>query len=286
MIWYNYGVFYSCFNNPFLVDYGTFALNIPIIPIDGSPHPKRISWYTSDPLPAAISVTYGNYFSMLTTPSGSPQLFEPHHTIMSYSSFSGRTKRGYCSMLHGGQICYKTLRLYCSKYSINKIYYYCRGPDIMCSYLRAWFFEHFCCISLNSVYWCVCTPFSALLKLLNFLRLFSSWFIDTTMFLSFYIICLKLPPFIAVILCLYACCDSPIRKLLCTGYLHVYDRNFLRAWSDAKIIHLLWYQEVIDSGVDFYVVLWLYDIALSEIQYVMFWGEMIKNWRYGNTWTS
>ena len=54
---------------------------------------------TYDTLPASISVIYVNYGSKFTTPSGKPQLFEPHtydhdacHKIMSDNPFRGREK--------------------------------------------------------------------------------------------------------------------------------------------------------------------------------------------------
>ena len=111
---YNDRTVYHCSDNHFSVDSGTPDLILPPIPIDDSPHPNKKARYTSDPLPADISVTSGKSVSTLTTPSGHPQLFEPksdnhdvHHTIMSDKPFHGRTKRGYCSRCHGGKRYYK-----------------------------------------------------------------------------------------------------------------------------------------------------------------------------------
>ena len=99
--------FYDWFNNLFSIDCGSPYLNFPHIPVDDSPRPNRMSWYTSDPLPAAISVTPGYYVSTLTTPSDSPQLLEPNyddsenlHTIMNDNIFRGRMTRGYCSRFY------------------------------------------------------------------------------------------------------------------------------------------------------------------------------------------
>ena len=76
---YNNRTVYDRFNNPFSVDFGRPALNITHTPIDDSPCPNKRAQYTSDPLPAAISVTLGYFVSTLTTPSDYPQLLEPNY---------------------------------------------------------------------------------------------------------------------------------------------------------------------------------------------------------------
>ena len=50
---------YEWLNNPFSIDFGSPALNLPRIQIDDSPRPNKISLYKFDPLPSAISVTSG-----------------------------------------------------------------------------------------------------------------------------------------------------------------------------------------------------------------------------------
>ena len=114
MIEYNHRTVYDCFNNKFSVDCGRPAVNLPPIPIDYSPHPKKRARYTYDPLPDAISVTSRNSISILTTPYDPPQLLEPNydepdtkHTIMSDNPCRNRTERRYCSRFHDGKRCYK-----------------------------------------------------------------------------------------------------------------------------------------------------------------------------------
>ena len=71
--------------------------------------PQNIPIY-SNPIPSAISVTSGNYVSMLTTPSDSPQLLvlysddtETQHTTMSDNPFHISMKGGYCLSFHDGK---------------------------------------------------------------------------------------------------------------------------------------------------------------------------------------
>ena len=66
---YNNRKVYDCLNNPFTYYFGSPNLNIPPIAFDDRPCPHKISCYTPDLLPAAISVALENYFSTLTTPS-------------------------------------------------------------------------------------------------------------------------------------------------------------------------------------------------------------------------
>ena len=96
---YNDRTFYGCFNNLFTAGFGSPALSLPPMPIYDSPHPNKRSRYTSDPLPAAIYVTSGNYVSTFTTPYEYPQVIllnsddlNTHHTIMSYNHFYVREK--------------------------------------------------------------------------------------------------------------------------------------------------------------------------------------------------
>ena len=47
---------YDCFNNPFTDDFGSPDLNLSPITFDDRPRPHKISRYTPDLLPAAMSV--------------------------------------------------------------------------------------------------------------------------------------------------------------------------------------------------------------------------------------
>ena len=71
---YNNRTVYDRLNTPFTDDFGSPALNLPPIIIDDRPLPYKRAWYTPDLLPTSISVASENYFSNLTTPSGSPDL--------------------------------------------------------------------------------------------------------------------------------------------------------------------------------------------------------------------
>ena len=79
MIEYNDRKFYDCFNNTFLVYFGSPALNIYPIPIDDSSHPNKRSRYTSNPLPDDISFTSIKSVITLITPSDYPQIIEPNY---------------------------------------------------------------------------------------------------------------------------------------------------------------------------------------------------------------
>ena len=67
-------------------------------------------------------------------------------------------KRGYWCRFHGGKICYKQLRFYCSTFSINKRTYNFHRPVIMGSQLRTCLVEHHCFIPQNLVDLCVWIP--------------------------------------------------------------------------------------------------------------------------------
>ena len=73
-------------------------------------------YYTSDLIPAAISVTPGYYVSTLNTPPYPPKLLKPNYddpdtlyTIMSDKPFHGSMKRGYRYRFHDVIIGYKNL---------------------------------------------------------------------------------------------------------------------------------------------------------------------------------
>ena len=97
MIEYNDRTVYDWFDNSFPVDCASLALNIPPMPIYDSTLLNNRSYYTSDPLSDAVSVTSGNYVSTFTTPSDSPEVIflnpdgtNTHHTIISDKSCRGR----------------------------------------------------------------------------------------------------------------------------------------------------------------------------------------------------
>ena len=60
---------YEWLNITFSDDCSIPALNIPLISIDGSPLPNKRTWYTSDPLPDTIYISYEKSVSTLTNPS-------------------------------------------------------------------------------------------------------------------------------------------------------------------------------------------------------------------------
>ena len=166
-----------------VLDHIRISLHLPLIIF---PDPQNISWYTSDPLPAAVSVTSVNSISMLTTPSDSPQLIvlyyddpDTQHTTMSDNPLHISMKIGYCSK----PMMKKMLKIYifdCSVCWINKNFYNFHGTVRMVSQLRTWFIKNHPLYSLFYS-WLVCLPpFSSLLNLFNtFLRLISSWFLVT-----------------------------------------------------------------------------------------------------------
>ena len=84
------------------------------MPIDDGPFPNKRSCYTSDPLPAAIYVSYRKSAIRLTPPCESPKaiLLTPDdsktgHTIMGDKHYSGSVKIGYCARRHDGERCKK-----------------------------------------------------------------------------------------------------------------------------------------------------------------------------------
>ena len=81
---------------------------------------------------------------------------------------------------------------------------------------------------IRLISWLVCLPpFSPLLHLFKLvLRFLSSWFIDPKLFQSLCLVWFKLSHCIVAIVYLNACCDSHVRQIWCTDYLHAYDRIF------------------------------------------------------------
>ena len=69
-------------------------------------------------------------------------------------------------------------------------------------------------------------PVSPLFHLLKKLCFLSFWFIDSTQLQSFCILSLKFSSCLVVSVCLNAYYDNSTRQLLCTDYLHSYNRIF------------------------------------------------------------
>ena len=69
---------YDCVNNNFPVDGVIPALKLSLITIDDIYLPRKICQYTSDPFPAAIYVTSGNYVITLNNP------YEPKNNFLNY----------------------------------------------------------------------------------------------------------------------------------------------------------------------------------------------------------
>ena len=99
---YNNRTVYDCFNYHFPIDCGIPDLNLPTITIDDRPLRDKISRYTPDILPSAISVASEKYVCTLTTSSDSPQLClltsddpNPIHVTKKYEPYRGRAKIGY-----------------------------------------------------------------------------------------------------------------------------------------------------------------------------------------------
>ena len=92
---------YERFDYPFIDEVGIPDLNLPPITIDGRHRPHKISHYTPDMLPYAISVDSENYFSTLITPSDSQDLppssdRNPLHVMKNYATFLCRVKIVHC----------------------------------------------------------------------------------------------------------------------------------------------------------------------------------------------
>ena len=123
-------------------------MNLPPITIYDRPRPHKISQYTPDMLPAAISIASGNYFSTLNTPSNSPDLLTSDdtntlHVMKKYVPFLGRFHILYSCRKHYKKRCYKKTKLYCSTCSDkNDKFYCCHGFSRISSETRIFFLEH------------------------------------------------------------------------------------------------------------------------------------------------
>ena len=124
---------YYWFNNPFTDEFGSQSMNLPPITFYDRPRPHKITHYTPDLLPAAISVASENYVSTFTTPSDSPDFltFDNPYTLYVLKkdvNFIDRMKRGYCCRKYDQKWCYKKTRFYSStRYDNTKNFYYCHG---------------------------------------------------------------------------------------------------------------------------------------------------------------
>ena len=115
---YNSRTVYECFNNPFKDDFGSPSLNLPPITFDDIPRLHKRARYTSDLLPASISVASKNYFSTFTTPSDYPDILpsdgpNPLRVMKMYVTVLGRVHIRYCCRKQDKKI-YKNTRFYCS----------------------------------------------------------------------------------------------------------------------------------------------------------------------------
>ena len=128
---YNNRKVYECFNNPFTYDFGSPSLNLRYITIDDRPPPPhKKACYTTDLLPAAISVASENSVSPLSTYYDLPDLLptddpNPLHVIKKDVHFLGMVYKDTVvrNMI---KICYKNTRFYCSTCSDKKKkLYYC-----------------------------------------------------------------------------------------------------------------------------------------------------------------
>ena len=97
---------YDCFNDPFTADFGSPAMHLPPITIDGTPPPHNRARYAPYLIPATIYVASENSVSTFTSPSNSPDILptdEPNtlYVLKKYLPLKGRFHRGYCCMKHG-----------------------------------------------------------------------------------------------------------------------------------------------------------------------------------------
>ena len=99
---YNNRKVYDCFNEPFMDDFFSLALNLLPITIDDRPHRHNRAQYTPYLLPPAISVASENFVNTFTIPSDSPQTLlltsydhNLPHEMNIYKLYPGRLKRIY-----------------------------------------------------------------------------------------------------------------------------------------------------------------------------------------------
>ena len=141
---------YEWFNNTFTDEFVILALNLPPDNFDDRPRPHKRSRYTTNMLPASISVASENYFSTLTTPYDSPYLLTYDYPNAIYVM---NMDVPFLGMLHIGYYCKKNNKKDSTKLqgSIDPhdlirtpIFKYCHGFSRIDLYTRTFFLEHQC----------------------------------------------------------------------------------------------------------------------------------------------
>ena len=97
---------YDCLNNTFTYESFIPYLHLTPITIYYRTRPHKISQYTPNLPPAALSVSSDNSFSTFTTPSDSPDILpsddpDTIYVMYKYVHFQGRFHRRYCCRKHG-----------------------------------------------------------------------------------------------------------------------------------------------------------------------------------------
>ena len=137
----------------------------------------------------------------------------------------------------------------------------------------------------TSLSWFMCLPpLSQLIHLLNsFLCLFSSYFIYPTLFQYFYLIFLKHSLYIIVIICYNAYDDRPVRNVLCTEYIHAYNRLLKMGIISCKNNPppFSTYNELIVGCI--YILLFRYIKIIEWNTMCNVWCELVKNEISGST---
>ena len=246
---YNHSTVYDCFNNPFAVYCGITYLNIPPMLVDDCPCPKKKSpiypWSTSGchfVAPGKSVITLTNYcyslqFIFLT--SNDPNT---NHAIMIDNPDHARGKIVYCSNLHGGIICNKGSRFYCSKCYINKRIFlpWTYKKCFKVKDLLHWRYTlHGSLLSLL-----VCLPtFSQLFhSLKSFMCLFSSRSLDPTLFRSLCMLLFKLWTCVFINVWFNVWDYSPSRQIFYPNYNHACNRILKMGmiWCIIKNYSICW----------------------------------------------
>ena len=137
MINNNGKIYYEFFNNLFPVGCCSSYLKLPLVTIDDSFWPKKISCYNHGPLKADIYLACGKSINTLTAPPDYPKVIilnydSPGTVHIIIGNITGHIKKKiiYCYMFHDGIRCYKTSRVYYSMYYILSRVYYCHLNEI------------------------------------------------------------------------------------------------------------------------------------------------------------
>ena len=209
---YNNSTVYDLFNNPFLGDFGSPALNMPPITFDDRHRSHKRSRYTPDLIPDNISVASEDVFSTLTNPYDSPYLLfsddrNTLHIMNIYVIILGRVFMLYWCGKNNQKRCYKNTRFYWSTFSDNNAkFYYCHiFPGLFQIQVLAYWIINNLCRNV-SVDCCVC-----LTSILYFylLKYFCAFFLPV-----------PLIPILYFFKCLNACDDSPVRHIRCNYHIH------------------------------------------------------------------